>query len=65
MIIFLSLTVLAWQYRVPGYLATSLSKAKAEEFAERAFDESEGKTPVVLWTVQVTALEVIDGRTRI
>ncbi len=65
MIIFLSLTVLAWQYRVPGYLATSLSKAKAEEFAERAFDESEGKTPVVLWTVQVTALEVIGGMTRI
>ncbi len=65
MIIFLSPTVLAWQYRVPGYLATSLSQAKAEEFAERAFDESEGKTPVVLWTVQVTALAVIDGRTRI
>ena len=38
---------------MPGFLATSLSKAKAEEFAERAFDESEGKMPVVLWTVRV------------
>ena len=61
-IIYLSPTVLAWQYRVPGYLATSLSQAKAEEFAERAFDESQGKTPVVLWTVQVAALAVTGDR---
>ena len=45
------------QYRVPGFLATSLSKAKAEEFAERAFDEGEGKMPVVLWTIKAIDIQ--------
>ena len=41
------------QYRVPGFLATSLSEEIARRFAERAFDAGAGKLPVVLWTVQV------------
>jgi hypothetical protein len=45
-----------------GYLATSLSQAKAEDFAERAFDATEGKSPVVIWTIQVTALTLTGGR---
>ena len=44
------------QYRVPGFLATSFSKAKAEEFQRRAEKPTSPGGPrrqSVLWTVHV------------
>ena len=41
------------KYRVPGFLATSLSKMVAQRFAKKAYGSSEGWVPAVVWTVQV------------
>mmetsp|Transcript_82880 Transcript_82880/g.222304 ORF Transcript_82880/g.222304 Transcript_82880/m.222304 type:complete len:210 (-) Transcript_82880:222-851(-) len=52
------------KYRVPGFLATSLSEEVASKFAERQFDLSNGSAHCVLWIVEVDPRGANDPRLR-
>jgi hypothetical protein len=42
------------QYRVPGFVASSFKEKVAKSFARRAYQSAAGKTPAVIFVVQVS-----------